>query len=558
MKRYILSALVAVVTLLFVACQSQTKNEMEVSSEVLADTPILTFSFAHPKGEPITYGDLFQDAQEWKIKNLWMYTFEADGADDYKLAVAPKDIKNDLQEDGHAKYKYTYKIDPKTMAKTQYHFLFVANAEKISSATVGAKKSDLMKELQASTQGADESSSKVLITSGSEQIIPMTGVARLDLGEGRNTPIIPMNIANTKAADKIRVDLIRTVARIDVYNTLEALYMTPGSTDLVVTGLKLKNAYNKAYLFSPEDMLKATDDREAIADVNHTTAGVMPFTTLPTGGLTPQTTEGSKKRNIPGLLEKAFYLHEGESHSSKDDAPTVEVTFSYRGKSDLTVDVPFFQGGKPVPVKRNTLYFIVLGDGNAPIPDPLLEQLTAYIAVKPLDWYEATQINHAIEPLKVTAPAGITTYNDNTQALTLEYNTQAPTEAFTIASNFANSTKTFAAKIKPNKQNKTPDWITVEAENGGFKITEIKANPYSVQRTAVIQVNDTVADKYIYEITVTQKANPNGIKPTFDALVTPRYNPLAYVAHYNVTSDKEWDKQHTIPSSFRDTQFLIK
>lgn len=86
------------------------------------------------------------------------------------------------------------------------------------------------------------------------------------------------------------------------------------------------------------------------------------------------------------------------------------------------------------------------------------------------------------------------------------------------------------------------DWLTVVAD--GTVTAAKNGTTEARQATLTIAVKNDPAVNVT--VAVSQAANAN-----------LKYNPLAYVAKWNVTSSGEWDKAHTIPSSKDDRNVLM-
>ena len=89
------------------------------------------------------------------------------------------------------------------------------------------------------------------------------------------------------------------------------------------------------------------------------------------------------------------------------------------------------------------------------------------------------------------------------------------------------------------------DWLTVS----GATITATANNTHRArQATLTIRVNADSSKSVV--ITVSQATNG----PDYSAA---KYNPLSYVAKYNITAAGQWDTNHTIPSSKDDRNVLM-
>ena len=84
-------------------------------------------------------------------------------------------------------------------------------------------------------------------------------------------------------------------------------------------------------------------------------------------------------------------------------------------------------------------------------------------------------------------------------------------------------------------------WLTVSGNT-----VHASSNSSFSSRSAIITVRVKDNPSTLKSISVSQAARAN-----------PKYNPLAYVAKYNVTSDGLWDVNHTIPLSKDDRDVLM-
>ena len=224
-----------------------------------------------------------------------------------------------------------------------------------------------------------------------------------------------------------------------------------------------------------------------------TVGGVKTFATIPAGGVSP-----SRSYNgVMGKLAKAFYLYETpDALVSKDQAPVVDITVEYDGK-EHHVEVPFYQNGAVVPVKRNYLYTIILGPKESPVPPVTGGGVSFAIAVN--EWNGPVNVTESLNLLApaqgATLPAG---YDAKTHKLTVAAagvtNVQIP-----FASNFAGSTSTIVVTAKGN-----PDWVQLSYAGSLMTLT-VKPNTTGAKRTAVVSVADaSFPTAYQYEIQIEQ------------------------------------------------------
>ena len=430
----------------------------------------ITFSFAAPRGLPTTYA--IHDQAEWAIKDntITLYEFLAGS----KTYVKTHTVT--LTNSGGPEYQANLTAADFVGAGNTIHagenrfFLFVANDEPLTGLQADVTTVDqVMSRLISRMQSANVSCN-ALLQGGT--YLPMVGVAKI----GTESTSIPMSGAST-----INVDLIRAVARIDIQTTMKATTAHPEYKEVIIKDAVLKNAY----------------DRTAVGE--HRATGLLPvgdvktFATIPTGGVSPS----QSYNGVMGKLAKAFYLYETpQALTSKDQAPVVDITVEYDGK-EHHVEVPFYQNGAIVPVKRNYLYTIILGPKESPVPPVTGGGVSFAIAVN--EWngpVNVTESLNLVAPAKdATLPAG---YDAKTHKLTVATagvtNVQIP-----FASNFAGSTSTIVVTAKGN-----PDWVQLSYAGSRLTLT-VKPNTTGGKRTAVVSVADaSFPTAYQYEIQIEQ------------------------------------------------------
>ena len=429
----------------------------------------ITFSFAAPRGLPTTYA--IHDQAEWAINSnkITLYEFIA-GTKTYV-----KTHTVDLTGTG-PEYNASLTAADFVGAGNTIHagenrfFLFVANDEPLTGLQADVTTVDQVMSRLISRMQSANASCNVLLQGGT--YLPMVGVAKI----GTESTSIPMSGAST-----INVDLIRAVARIDIQTTMKATAAHPEYKEVIIKDAVLKNAYDRT----------AVGEHRATALT--TVGGVKTFATIPTGGVSP-----SKSYNgVMGKLAKAFYLYETpEALSSKDQAPVVDITVEYDGK-EHHVEVPFYQNGAVVPVKRNYLYTIILGPKESPVPPVTGQGVSFAIAVN--EWngpVNVTESLNLVAPAQgASLPAG---YDAKTHKLTVAAagvsNVQIP-----FASNFAGSSSTIVVTAKGN-----PDWVQLSYAGSLMTLT-VKPNTTGGKRTAVVSVADaSFPTAYQYEIQIEQ------------------------------------------------------
>lgn len=429
----------------------------------------ITFSFAAPRGLPTTYA--IHDQAEWAINSnkITLYEFIAGtktyvtthtvgltgSGPEYNASLTAADFvgEDNTKHPGENRF-----------------FLFVANDEPLTGLQADVTTVDQVMSRLISRMQSANASCNVLLQGGT--YLPMVGVAKI----GTASTSIPMSGAST-----INVDLIRAVARIDIQTTMKATAAHPEYKEVIIKDAVLKNAYDRT----------AVGEHRATALT--TVGGVKTFATIPAGGVSPS----QQYNGVMGKLAKAFYLYETpETLTGKDQAPVVDITVEYDGK-EHHVEVPFYQNGAVVPVKRNYLYTIILGPKESPVPPVTGQGVSFAIAVN--EWNGPVNVT---ESLNLVAPAQGATlptgYDAKTHKLTVAAagvtNVQIP-----FASNFAGSTSTIVATAKGN-----PDWVQLSYAGSLLTLT-VKPNTTGVKRTAVVSVADaSFPTAYQYEIQIEQ------------------------------------------------------
>lgn len=429
----------------------------------------ITFSFAAPRGLPTTYA--IHDQAEWAINSnkITLYEFIA-GTKTY-VRTHPVNLTGSGPEYQASLTAADFVGNDNTIhAGENRFFLFVANDEPLTGLQADVTTVDQVMSRLISRMQSANASCKVLLQGGS--YLPMVGVAKI----GTESTSIPMSGAST-----INVDLIRAVARIDIQTTMKATAAHPEYKEVIIKDAVLKNAYDRT----------AVGEHRATALT--TVGGVKTFATIPAGGVSPS----QSYSGVMGKLAKAFYLYETpETLVSKDQAPVVDITVEYDGK-EHHVEVPFYQNGAVVPVKRNYLYTIILGPKESPVPPVTGQGVSFAIAVN--EWngpVNVTESLNLVAPAQgASLPAG---YDAKTHKLTVDAagvsNVQIP-----FASNFAGSSSTIVVTAKGN-----PDWVQLSYAGSLMTLT-VKPNTTGGKRTAVVSVADaSFPTAYQYEIQIEQ------------------------------------------------------
>ena len=429
----------------------------------------ITFSFAAPRGLPTTYA--IHDQAEWAINGnkITLYEFIA-GTKTY-VKTHTVNLTGSGPEYNASLTAADFVGSANTIhAGENRFFLFVANDEPLTGLQADVTTVDQVMSRLISRMQSANASCNVLLQGGT--YLPMVGVAKI----GTESTSIPMSGAST-----INVDLIRAVARIDIQTTMKATAAHPEYKEVIIKDAVLKNAYDRT----------AVGEHRATALT--TVGGVKTFATIPAGGVSPS----QQYNGVMGKLAKAFYLYETpKALVSKDQAPVVDITVEYDGK-EHHVEVPFYQNGAVVPVKRNYLYTIILGPKESPVPPVTEGGVSFAIAVN--EWngpVNVTESLNLLAPAKgATLPAG---YDARTHKLTVAA-AGVTNVQISFASNFAGSTSTIVVTAKGN-----PDWVQLSYAGSLMTLT-VKPNTTGVKRTAVVSVADaSFPTAYQYEIQIEQ------------------------------------------------------
>lgn len=330
-------------------------NHRGVEAEELLASGLrgITFTFSLSGQDPhmVSTARALHDAPEWAIDNLYLLEFDSNTD---VLLNAPIQIDEMLKYVQNSQAQFTYTVPEKDITSaTIRKFFFVANLAKLpESIKKGAMLSDVQNALIKAT-GEDlkeGNESKVLLTSNTKPLevgrpitsqvdngyrIPMTGFA---VDSNKNKSIL------YQAGGHATVELVRVVARVDIVNR---------NPNLVIKEVKLNNTFSNSYLHT--DFKSVV--RRSLPFVR--VSGILPFAKIPN--------DFRGNRTKPNVLQKLFYLYEGENSTDPDECVTLEMKAEYKGKEE-TFLIPFkrknAQTGKftePVDIKRNHLYRFVIG-----------------------------------------------------------------------------------------------------------------------------------------------------------------------------------------------------
>lgn len=376
MRKSNLRGLLLLTSSLLVLLLAGCKGKDEPTNKDLAGgkSAKVTFQLSLPQGEAFTYRNAIHDAEEWKVKKLFLYTFSADGT---KLLAKDTLDMSLLIASGNAQYSYTKEFDENNVGV--YRFVFLANDE-IAGATVGSTSlADFEKMLMTKVLSDNGTSKDLLTGENSELTIPMTGMAK----QGNST-----QIAVTGTTSPVQVVLTRVVARIDVANHIP---------NLTITGLSLKNTYNKTSVFPTKD----NDGNKTYQAPTGATKVTMSagYADLPNPFKGVAGDEGK-------LLKKAFYLYEGPQpteEAQQDNATTIEVKGTLENGRQVVYTIPFVRSSvnySPLTVKRNYLYRLILGDNT-----PLEPDSKVIFTIEDTPW-NSVILNHEMQIIEVICWAG--------------------------------------------------------------------------------------------------------------------------------------------------------
>ena len=457
----------------FVSCTG-VSEQRGVSGEGLdlISSSKITFTFDAPKGLPTTYA--IHDEPEWDIKDksITVYEFVSRGGT-YKESTYVKTHHLSLTPKGSAKYSAELQEsdlgDAGALKTMNRCFLFVANNKEDLTLTASHTFDKVEQMAMTATQRANASCKDLL---QDEKFLPMTGVATTKNGEH----MIPVGGKDVQ----VSVDLIRTVARIDIRTTMQPSLTHPEYKSLVIRGAVLKNSVSGTTLGQQR---LATPSR---------VSGILPYASIPATGVEPE--KAIESNGVPGKLAKAFYLYETPiTYSVKDEMPVVEISFTYGADNTLhKVEVPFFEKGRAIPVLRNHLYTIVLGPKNS------LNQGVAY-AIAVGEWKGEVDVKQVLSP--IVSEGNVSGFNAKTHTLDVPVTGNSSGYVIPFRSQFVGSASEFSANLK-----EPASWLTVM---GGSRITitNVQPNTTGKERTAVVQVEDKSAPGvYTYELKITQKA----------------------------------------------------
>ena len=256
-----------------------------------------------------------------------------------------------------------------------------------------------------------------------------------------------------------------------------------------------------------------------------------------------------------------IYAYENSAASaSSADGTSLVIETAYNGYAVKPLEVKLPQ------MKRNYIYSIqlMMGDeGYVPDPsdnpDPSKIKLTYNVRV--VDWNNGQTFTVSEEDLLKIFQKGAVSYAYNVQVTTTpDISKGVSADGGTVTIN--------ATATKQKLVGGTPDpTAPAETITGGDKFTyKVVGNPapwITISPAGVITVSaNTTNASRAATIEIALKEDPSVTKTVTVSQAgvdhsALKYNPLAYVAKYNVTSSGEWDEAHTIPASKDDRNVLM-
>lgn len=348
--RIFCSLWMAVTALLMGGCT--TENNKPAPSD---NIPI-TFTIATPGSEGVIYPNqratrATHDQAEWAIKQMSLLVYDATEEATPKF-LRKHDLATDISLYDNGNGTYTFSIEaPISDLNAKRKFVFVVNDDAaVAETAVGSTEEALHTATTATIALNDNDTADKL--ADTDNGIAMSGTATTD-GVNEVITITP--------GLKCQVKLTRIVARIDIQNN------TPNMT---LESAVLVKAAKQGYIFKQEAISAPTEERIILGSNANVDITAQHPVLGPDDTFTPKT------------FNKVFYTYE-RPNTTEDYAA---VRISYRvNDSKGTIEVPFIRtevGGTqtPVDITRNSLYTIVLGNGEPVETNPLT------FSIKVEDW----------------------------------------------------------------------------------------------------------------------------------------------------------------------------
>ena len=314
----------------------------------------VSFTMNTPAGEAVPYGTTraTHDEAEWTIHRLTLYVYSVDDAGRGTFlrryaTDASGDQAISIVSNGAGTYNFTLKA-PVSDLKARQRFVFVAN-DAFDEPSPGESQDELENKLAGITLEEGHSADK-LAAKGTG--IAMSGIARSNSSD----------VVTITPGVKCEVSLRRIVARVDVQNN------TP---NLVIGSIELLNAAPRGYLFPHAPVAAASESYITEAMNAEVALG---------------TTYDEQKD-----LKKVFYLY--ERHNEDGNGAEIKITYTVNSSKGEVV-VPFRKTSDTkefVDVERNTLYTVVLGNG-----DPVTTNEVKF-SLRIEDW-NVVDMDEAVDP----------------------------------------------------------------------------------------------------------------------------------------------------------------
>ena len=330
MKRICLQAAVVLITAL--VSLSCTKEQSGYDQDKVIP---VTFTMSTPAGEAIPYSSVTRathDEAEWTIHrlSLYVYAVDAEGNGTFLRRYATDetgDKQITIVPNGAGTYNFTLTA-PVSDLNAQRRFVFVAN-DAFTEPGEGESQDELQNKL-ATIALSEGNSADMLAANG-------TGIAMSGIAKSNENDIVTIT-----PGVKCEVHLQRIVARVDVQNN------TP---NLVISSIQLEKTAPKGYLFPHETI--------AAADESYITEAMNAQVSLGTSY--------DEQTN----LKKVFYLYERANEAG--DCAQVRIAYTINNSKGEVV-VPFRKTSDDlayIDIARNTLYTIILGNGEPITTNPV-------------------------------------------------------------------------------------------------------------------------------------------------------------------------------------------
>lgn len=348
--RIFCSLWMAVTALLMGGCT--TENNKPAPSD---NIPI-TFTIATPGSEGVIYPNqratrATHDQAEWAIKQMSLLVYDATEEATPKF-LRKHDLATDISLYDNGNGTYTFSIEaPISDLNAKRKFVFVVNDDAaVAETAVGSTEEALHTATTATIALNDNDTADKL--ADTDNGIAMSGTATTD-GINEVITITP--------GLKCQVKLTRIVARIDIQNN------TPNMT---LESAVLVKAAKQGYIFKQEAISAPTEERIILGSNANVDITAQHPVLGPDDTFTPKT------------FNKVFYTY--ERPNTTEDYAAVRIAYRVND-SKGTIEVPFIRtevGGTqtPVDITRNSLYTIVLGNGEPVETNPLT------FSIKVEDW----------------------------------------------------------------------------------------------------------------------------------------------------------------------------